>query len=159
MPRTIRPIWFAGNHADVGGSYPENESRLSDITLAWMVDFITKEIPAGGQIIVDPAVLKLYPSSDGMMHDECMVGVGGTSIRWNQAIRDVPDLRTCMLPSMNDCVCPKSETLQAMGHIDPLLSATTMKLRDSSLLKSSSRPRCQNLKSETMITSTLAMNC
>lgn len=114
-PEQFDQIWFAGNHADVGGSYPENESRLSDITLAWMVDFITKEIPAGGQIIVDPAVLKLYPSSDGMMHDECMVGVGGTSIRWNQAIRDVPDLRTCMLPSMNDCVCPKSETLQAMG--------------------------------------------
>jgi hypothetical protein len=26
-----------------------------------------------------------------MMHDECMVGVGGTSIRWSAAIRNVPD--------------------------------------------------------------------
>jgi hypothetical protein len=26
-------FWFAGNHADVGGGYPENESRLSDIAL------------------------------------------------------------------------------------------------------------------------------
>ena len=24
-------VWFAGNHSDIGGSYPENESRLSDI--------------------------------------------------------------------------------------------------------------------------------
>jgi Uncharacterized alpha/beta hydrolase domain (DUF2235) len=26
-------VWFTGNHSDVGGSYPENESRLSDIAL------------------------------------------------------------------------------------------------------------------------------
>jgi Uncharacterized alpha/beta hydrolase domain (DUF2235) len=41
----FRQTWFAGNHADVGGSYPENESRLSDIALKWMVDFIATEIP------------------------------------------------------------------------------------------------------------------
>ena len=28
--------WFAGNHSDIGGSYPEIESRLSDIALHWM---------------------------------------------------------------------------------------------------------------------------
>jgi uncharacterized protein (DUF2235 family) len=31
-------IWFAGNHADIGGSYPENESRLSDFSLQWMIE-------------------------------------------------------------------------------------------------------------------------
>ena len=39
-PRPRRPrfkqVWFAGSHSDVGGSYPETESRLSDIALAWM---------------------------------------------------------------------------------------------------------------------------
>src|SRR5437868_3038645 len=30
-------VWFAGNHSDIGGSYPENDSRLSDITLNWML--------------------------------------------------------------------------------------------------------------------------
>ena len=25
-------VWFAGNHTDIGGGYPENEARLSDIT-------------------------------------------------------------------------------------------------------------------------------
>ncbi|MCA0319846.1 MAG: DUF2235 domain-containing protein [Proteobacteria bacterium] len=29
--------WFPGNHSDIGGSYPETESRLSDIALEWMV--------------------------------------------------------------------------------------------------------------------------
>ena len=35
-PEQFDQIWFAGNHADIGGSYPENESRLSDITLHWI---------------------------------------------------------------------------------------------------------------------------
>jgi uncharacterized protein (DUF2235 family) len=90
-PEQFGQIWFAGNHADVGGSYPENESRLSDITLKWMVDFITNAISAEGRVTVDPQYMRLHPSSDGMMHDECMVGVGGTSLRWSAAIRNVPD--------------------------------------------------------------------
>jgi uncharacterized protein (DUF2235 family) len=90
-PEQFGQIWFAGNHADIGGSYPENESRLSDITLKWMVDFITEEIPLEGRVTVDPHYMRLHPSSDGMMHDECMVGVGGTSIRWSAAIRNVPN--------------------------------------------------------------------
>jgi uncharacterized protein (DUF2235 family) len=85
-PEQFDQIWFAGNHADIGGSYPENESRLSDITLDWMVDFITKKIPEAGRVIVDPKLLNLYPSSDGMMHDECMVGVGGTAFKWDRRI-------------------------------------------------------------------------
>ena len=35
--RWFEQVWFLGNHADVGGGYPENESRLSDIALDWMV--------------------------------------------------------------------------------------------------------------------------
>ena len=34
----LRPVWFAGNHSDIGGSYPEPESRLSDIALEWMCE-------------------------------------------------------------------------------------------------------------------------
>lgn len=90
-PEQFDQIWFAGNHADIGGSYPENESRLSDITLDWMVDFITDKIPEAGRVFVDKRLLRLYPSSDGMMHDECMVGMGGTALRWAKAVREVPD--------------------------------------------------------------------
>jgi uncharacterized protein (DUF2235 family) len=77
--KRFRQVWFAGNHADIGGSYPENESRLSDITLQWMVDFISKEIPdEQARILVDQEVLHLYPACDGMMHDELMAGHGPT---------------------------------------------------------------------------------
>jgi uncharacterized protein (DUF2235 family) len=90
-PEQFDQIWFAGNHADIGGSYPENESRLSDVTLAWMIDFITEKIPEAGRVLIDKSMLRLYPSADGMMHDECMVGMGGTSLHWSKAVRDVPD--------------------------------------------------------------------
>jgi uncharacterized protein (DUF2235 family) len=90
-PEQFDQIWFAGNHADIGGSYPENESRLSDITLRWMVEFISRKIPEPWRVMVDPDLLRLYPSSDGMMHDECMVGIGGTPLHWQRAVRDVQD--------------------------------------------------------------------
>jgi uncharacterized protein (DUF2235 family) len=89
-PDIFQQIWFAGNHADIGGSYPETESRLSDISLQWMVDFITKELPEERRVEVDPDFMTLFPSPDGMMHDECMVGIGGTPAQWYPADRDVP---------------------------------------------------------------------
>lgn len=59
--------WFAGNHSDIGGSYPEDESRLSDIALQWMVEE-AKSLPH--PIIVDRNKLRMYPSADGMQHCE-----------------------------------------------------------------------------------------
>lgn len=53
-----------------------------------MVEFITDKIPEAGRVIVDKSLLRLYPSADGMMHDECMVG---TALHWSKAVRDVPD--------------------------------------------------------------------
>jgi uncharacterized protein (DUF2235 family) len=57
--------WFAGNHSDIGGSYHENESRLSDISLKWMLD----EAVAVG-MKCDATVLKLFPDPNGPQHDE-----------------------------------------------------------------------------------------
>ena len=65
-PRLIQ-LWFAGNHSDVGGSYPEDESRLSDISLQWMVEQAT-EIPH--PLILDRSRLHIYPSAAGMQHCE-----------------------------------------------------------------------------------------
>jgi hypothetical protein len=31
-------VWFSGVHSDIGGSYPQPEAGLSDITLRWMLD-------------------------------------------------------------------------------------------------------------------------
>jgi uncharacterized protein (DUF2235 family) len=33
----VRQVWFAGVHSDVGGSYQQDESGLSQIALAWMI--------------------------------------------------------------------------------------------------------------------------
>ncbi len=63
----FKQIWFAENHSDIGGSYIENESRLSDIALSWMVEEATS-LPH--PLIVDCTFLNLYPSSSGPQHDE-----------------------------------------------------------------------------------------
>ncbi|MER9183574.1 DUF2235 domain-containing protein [Mesorhizobium sp. M0019] len=78
----LKQLWFAGNHSDIGGSYPEAESRLSDIALLWMIEEATA-IPDG--LVVGPVVVKgerfersmetgaalhLFPSADGLQHCE-----------------------------------------------------------------------------------------
>jgi uncharacterized protein (DUF2235 family) len=68
-PDWLRQVWFAGNHSDIGGSYPEDESRLSDIALQWMLEEATA-LP--DPIHVDKSKLHLFPSAAGMQH--CEVG-------------------------------------------------------------------------------------
>lgn len=75
-------LWFAGNHSDVGGSYPETESRLSDIALAWMCEEAMR-VPDGlktGPIFVNGvkmertgdvgAALNIFPAANGIQHCE-----------------------------------------------------------------------------------------
>lgn len=64
-PVWFEQVWFAGNHSDIGGSYPEDESRLSDIALKWMVDAASEV-----GLHYDPAVLRCYPDPLAMQHDE-----------------------------------------------------------------------------------------
>src|SRR2546422_3343383 len=33
----VKEVWFAGVHSDVGGSYPDSESQLSQIAFRWML--------------------------------------------------------------------------------------------------------------------------
>ncbi|PTM42050.1 uncharacterized protein (DUF2235 family) [Bosea sp. 124] len=66
-PDWFEQIWFSGNHSDVGGSYPDSESRLSDISLGWMAHEAAK-LPDG--LKIDWSVLRLYPDPRGMQHDE-----------------------------------------------------------------------------------------
>jgi hypothetical protein len=69
QPEWFQQIWFAGNHSDIGGSYPEDESRLSDISLQWMM-----EAASSVGLKHDPSVLKLYPHPVGPQHDETRKG-------------------------------------------------------------------------------------
>lgn len=87
----FRQVWFAGNHSDIGGSYPENELRLSDIMLEWMKTFIANELPdEATRVIVNDDLLRPYPSSAGMMHDELMVGHTRANLHiWPAAERKV----------------------------------------------------------------------
>ena len=64
-PRWFEQLWFTGNHSDIGGSYEENESRLSDISLRWML-----EAAARVGLKFDPAAIYTYPDPTGPQHDE-----------------------------------------------------------------------------------------
>jgi hypothetical protein len=45
-------VWFAGVHSDVGGSYPQLQSGLANITLQWMID----EARKAGAVFDEPRV-------------------------------------------------------------------------------------------------------
>lgn len=66
-PAWFKQVWFAGNHSDIGGSYLESESRLSDISLQWMVNELKEAVPSvkirHNQLITSPDPL-------GLQHDE-----------------------------------------------------------------------------------------
>ncbi|MET4149070.1 DUF2235 domain-containing protein [Bradyrhizobium sp. RT7b] len=85
-------VWFAGNHSDIGGSYPENESRLSDIALDWMARWAAA-VPDG--LKFDRSVLKVWPHPEGAQHDEVAAGFSSiprwTGITWTEKNRDLSD--------------------------------------------------------------------
>ena len=84
-------VWFAGCHSDIGGSYPENESRLSDVALHWMLSR-AQTIPDG--LIYDADVLRLWPDPSGIQHDEVKAGLGLVTkllgLTWTQEQRKLP---------------------------------------------------------------------
>ena len=94
---TFQQYWFAGDHSDIGGSYAENESRLSDVTLSWMIE-VTQRIRNGMKI--DRSVLHLYPSSDGMQHDARKEGFPVLTkcvhLTWPGNQRKIPGLDTTL---------------------------------------------------------------
>jgi hypothetical protein len=66
-PDWLIQTWFAGNHSDIGGSYPETESRLSDIALKWMAKE-AEGLPY--PVIIDWDKLHLFPDAAAMQHCE-----------------------------------------------------------------------------------------
>ncbi len=100
---TFQQFWFAGNHSDIGGSYLENESRLSDITLAWMIEAAEK---IKGGIKLDKSVLQLYPSPDGMQHDQRKEGFPVLTkwlrLTWSGKLRKIPVPDTTLHDSVYD---------------------------------------------------------
>lgn len=66
-PRWLEQVWFSGCHSDVGGSYLEDESRLSDIALQWMVDELRECVPT---VQIQSQLLVTNPDPLGLQHDE-----------------------------------------------------------------------------------------
>jgi hypothetical protein len=95
FPDWLQQVWFAGNHSDIGGSYPENEARLSDISLGWMVHAVVNlpdgKAPTGNGIKVDDRYLQLNPDSLGPQHDARQPGLfGGRLKAWKEGHRKGP---------------------------------------------------------------------
>jgi hypothetical protein len=103
MPARFKQVWFAGSHSDVGGSYPDTESRLSDIALTWMLEEAAS-LPE--PIVVDHSLLRLYPDGTGPQHDErkafisacpgwlvrlALLFIPARDFGWQEGHRRVPD--------------------------------------------------------------------
>lgn len=97
----FRQLWFPGNHADIGGGYPENESRLSDNALGWMVGEAADVKLGEEALLVDMEVLQLNGRIDGMQHDETR----SAAFRWaKKTLRDPVNDAT-----LHDSVVPRFE--------------------------------------------------
>ena len=113
-PPWLKQVWFAGCHSDVGGSYPEAESRLSDITLQWMLDELRECVP---EVKVNEEKLYLYPDPLGMQHEETfMFEYGPIKRRWPLKTREVnPDFE--LHPSVLDRL--RADKVSHVGEMKP----------------------------------------
>jgi hypothetical protein len=83
-------VWFAGNHSDIGGSYSESESRLSDTALQWMT-YCARAVEHGLQVL--PYCTFIHPQ---MEFSTMRWGEGSVSLRlslglsWTEQHRRLP---------------------------------------------------------------------
>jgi uncharacterized protein (DUF2235 family) len=170
-PPRLKQVWFPGCHSDIGGSYPETESRLSDIALAWMVEE-ARALPT--PILVDTSVLKLYPDSGGPQHDErkafvsacprwvvtmSMWFVPAKHFGWREGYRRIPDdavlhpsvlerFRRPAVLAHGDMVPYRPRTLrkhpQLVGFYSPGLAAAKVAESDLAEAPSVTTPRPVN---------------
>lgn len=80
-PVWLKQVWFSGNHSDIGGSYPEAESRLSDVALEWMVEEFRESVP---EVKIRDELLVTAPDPKGLQHDE----VQSTIYMWPKFVPD-----------------------------------------------------------------------
>lgn len=123
----LQQRWFPGNHSDVGGSYAEEESRLSDLALAWIVgEARGLEHP----VLIDEDKLRVFPNAGGPQHCECyafsqrhrlMHRIG---LRWPIQVRGIPNeaeldpsvLRRFELPDVLQCDLRRPYRPEALRH-------------------------------------------
>lgn len=112
-PEWLQQVWFAGNHSDIGGGYPENEARLSDISLEWMVDAAMNlpddKTPTGNGIKVDYHFLQLNPDPLGLQHDEREPGY--LKYLWSEGLRKI---ESCAI--LHPSVYKRFDTPEGVPH-------------------------------------------
>ncbi|AUH65704.1 DUF2235 domain-containing protein [Paracoccus zhejiangensis] len=113
-PCWLKQVWFAGCHSDIGGSYPEPESRLSDIALSWMVDELRDCVP---EVQINDAMLYRTADPLGMQHEEAFAfRIGPISRRWPVAARAIPATAT-LHPSVLERL--NAPAVSHLGEIRP----------------------------------------
>ncbi|MCT8267781.1 DUF2235 domain-containing protein [Afifella sp. JA880] len=79
----VREVWFAGVHGDVGGGYPEAESGLAKVPLAWMIG----ETADMGLVYSEEVVRRLVCGEGAMKYEEPNpLGKRHQSMNWFWAI-------------------------------------------------------------------------
>ncbi|MDQ0513528.1 phospholipase effector Tle1 domain-containing protein [Ancylobacter amanitiformis] len=97
-PQWLMQVWFAGNHSDIGGSYAEEQSRLSDIALDWMLTELKQAVP---EVQIRSEIIVTAPDPLGLQHDEregFLDGLPswlrhwtGDRLTWRQEVRKIKD--------------------------------------------------------------------
>ena len=118
-PEWMKQIWFAGCHSDIGGSYPEPESRLSDISLQWMIEELKECVP---DIEMRREILVTSPDPKGLQHAEIyLIDKGPLKLKWGFGRREVNNfplhptvldrIKAGPVPQMGDVKAYRPETL------------------------------------------------
>lgn len=120
----LKQVWFAGNHSDIGGSYLEEESRLSDVALQWMVDELKNAL--GPDIQIRTELLVTSPDALGLQHDEreslldtqpsWLRSVSRDMLTWRRRVRQVhpeADLHSSVLQRF------LAPSVPQMGEVKP----------------------------------------
>lgn len=84
-PRWLKQVWFAGCHSDIGGSYQESESRLSDIALSWMVEELRDCVPT---VLINENEIQMFGDYRGLQHEERWM-VKALRLQWKRKPRYV----------------------------------------------------------------------
>jgi len=90
--QTLKQVWFAGAHADVGGGY--GDARLSDLALAWMAEEAMHPDRASSQhgLILDGSKLPLKPDRQGPVHHELKRWFAFAPSRVRSGLAERPEL-------------------------------------------------------------------
>ena len=98
----------------MGGSYPEEESRLSDIALDWMVAELKECVP---EVQIREDILVRSPDPLALQHEETyLFKLGPISRKWSTGPREV-ESEFALHPSVIERL--QADRVQQVGDLEP----------------------------------------